>query len=164
MNLHSIERNSAQLGRLFAGLLAVILVTVIPLRGLARRSAEAQESYIEACLNSFVDEVAATHTVTLPHYELFLEQLAGTGVLLDCEITVIRHLKALENDDIYDAGYTDEVLKRLYSDGEYILDGQDMITVRLVCRKESTAMRVSHLFSSASEVQREYISGWKADG
>lgn len=173
MNLHSINRNCAELGRCFAGFLTIALLVLIPIRSLAGSEAASQESYVKTCLNHFVNQISADGRLTESEYDKLLGNLSAADGIFSVEIMITCHLKAVDektgseagnyeyDSDIYDVRYTDEVLEQLENVGECIIRDNEMITVKLVCIKESAASRISHLFSGDAGNGKEFVAGWK---
>lgn len=162
MNLHNIDdRNNAEIGRFFAGILGIVLLVMVPLRSVAVSEAETAKAYAETSVDEFVEEAGYSGRILLADYERLINRLESTGTVYEVEICVSEDLVTEEGVRLFQVSYTEEVLENLYAGMEYGLPPGTALSVYINPLKESVAERIAEMFMGNPGMRKGYCAGWK---
>lgn len=163
-----MKRNMTAIGRLFAGVLAILVITLVPLRYKAIRVTIAEKSRIRACLSETVSDVIRDGRIT----QSDLERLSSYG-RYRVELTTGEREEPVypyrgvdralfgEDDDIY--GYVltppgDNEL-RMAREGEIRLKYGDVFTVRLIQKESTVTERIANTLVNGIIIDEDMTDG-----
>lgn len=158
------RRNSAELGRYLAGLIAIVLVVIFPVRYIAKTGAESVDSNTQAALDDMVARIQASHRLTEKDYTDLMEAVNVSGAVYMLEISAGTRFYGSEDGeevrlDTPMMTYTNEIIDTICMNGSYEFGPGDMVTFRLVRKTESPASRIANAVFATSVSPSEFISG-----
>ncbi|MDO7904918.1 hypothetical protein Q5741_00655 [Paenibacillus sp. JX-17] len=169
------------LSKVFAALLAVMLLYIYPAAEAAQRQDDLSRLAARQAVTRFVDAVRTKGFITPLMYSEFTNELALTGNLYDINLEhqhlkyVPDYLDAAEPDTfqgsyqtVYDGYYNAQIFAKLYpgssvsEDGErrYLMTADDFFSVRITNtnRTMSESLRSMLLLSTEADASSIYIS------
>lgn len=158
------RRNGAELGMFIAGLLAIVLVVMLPLQYIARTEAESVSSNTQAALDDMVARVQGTHRFTEKDYADLMEAVGVSGAVYTLEISAGTRYYGADGDDgtrtdVPIMTYTNEIIDTVCSEGSYGFSPGDTVTFRLVRKSSSGISRIANSIVETGIEPQEFISG-----
>lgn len=150
-----------EIGRFFAGMLAILMLCIIPLRNAAIGSDNAAIRLAEIIADEFVEEAGYSGRISQEEYERFCRRLHGTGTVYEIDLFSAEHLVTEDGEDIYQVLYTDELLDLIYGGEGFCLTGNASLTVKIRPATVSVAASLANFLISGPTYGKEYITGWK---
>ena len=158
-----MKRNRSEIGRYAAGIIAVILLTIVPLRYLGAAEKGSAESHIQSALDGFVSECQDSGRITEDDYSRLRREISASGAVFDFEMSVGTSYYGMD-----DAGntvttrtfiYTGDIVDELADSGVYELNDGDTLTVKLTARTQTTPARCANLLFKTDVSTNVYTSG-----
>lgn len=158
-----MKRNRSEIGRYAAGLIAVILLTIFPLRYLGAAEKGSAESHIQSALDGFVAECQDNGRITEEDYRRLRQDISASGAVFEFEMSVGTSYYGMD-----DAGnmvttrtfiYTGDIVDELADSGVYELNEGDTLTVKLTAKTETTPEKCANLLFRTDVSTGIYTSG-----
>ncbi len=158
------RRNGGQIGIFVTGLIAIVLVVILPLQYIAKTQAESVNSNTQAILDDMVARVQSTHKFTEKDYLNLMETINISGAVYDLEISTGTRYYGIDDADDTRIDtpimtYTNEIIDEISANGYYEFGPGDTITFRLVRRTSSAASQIANSLLDTSIEPTEFISG-----
>ncbi|MCR5728415.1 MAG: hypothetical protein K6G24_13235 [Lachnospiraceae bacterium] len=134
------------LGRFVAGLLAVMVIVLLPLKLTGISEARRNENALEYALCLFYDGVSTRGKVTEKDFSELINMISFSGINCYVEIEMGTIIYGKEQS-VIEVSYTDELIGMIESSGDEGLDLKNRIlTVRAVQNRENLSMRLANMF------------------
>ena len=137
-------------GRIIAGMIAIILMTVVPLKIKGIREAERTENTIRSALESAFEEIKCSGTIEKKLIERLLKKISAAGMLCDVEITIGTIL----------VGRNGRVIRCIYPGiGETEDVRGKLVTLSVIPLKESFGIKLSNILWNSYIPSERFIYG-----
>ncbi|MBR4777095.1 MAG: hypothetical protein IK007_05730 [Lachnospiraceae bacterium] len=144
-------------GRIFAGILAVLLMTLVPLKMRGVKEAERTENAVREVLNSAYEDIRCTGVVDTELWERMNKRLGSLGFPYELDITigtvfVGRSEKAIR------CSYNNSMSESLETTGAVDVRGK-LVTVTVTPLKECFAYKLSNILWDSYIYPGPYVTG-----
>lgn len=162
MNNHiCYKRNKAEIGRFFAGIVAICFVLYIPLKFEMIKTYTISNNYAKDALTELSETIQCTGQIDVDAYERFINKLRLTGCIYQPDFSVGRRLKSVNEEVCYDIAYHCEIMDIVYAAGSYGINKGDLVTVRIIPQLDSFMTGIVSLFGNNSLFTEGYRIGWR---
>ncbi len=151
-------------GRIAAGVLIAVSLTLIPLVWVFNNFDLAQRSYVNNVVDSYVGEVRSTGEITEENYNQFLRDLSKSGMMFDIEIihkskTLVPAEAGDKNGDYrtsYRSYNKDDIFEYMNLDAhtgtddayDYIMKDGDSITIKVTSITDTEGSKFLRMITS----------------
>ena len=144
-------------GRIFAGLLAILLMTLVPLKMRGVKEAERTENAVRAVIESAFEEIRCSGLIDTQLLEKTNKRLGSLGFPYEFGITVGTVFVG-RNEKVIRCSYNNDLLENLHTYDEVDVRGK-LVTVYVTPLKECLAFRLSNILWDSYISSNSYVTG-----
>ncbi|MBO4420811.1 MAG: hypothetical protein J5783_03200 [Lachnospiraceae bacterium] len=133
------------IGRIVAGLLAVIMLTLLPLKMKAVHEAQRMENAIRSALKSAYEDIMADRSIDKEKWEKMINGINAAGVPLRVSITV-GSLLIGRNGKTFRCIYTDEILEEISEKGNAVDVRGKLVSISAEPVYEDRIVSIANMF------------------
>lgn len=136
------------LGRITAGFLAVIMLTMLPLKMKAVHEAERMENAVRSVLEAAYEDIMADRNLNKDKWEKLLNGLKSLRVPLRVSITIGSVFVGRTGKTLR-CTYTDEILEEISYKGNTIDVGDKLVSLSVTPVNENPVVNIANMFWSS---------------
>lgn len=144
-------------GRIFAGVLAILLMTLVPLKMRGVKEAERTENAVRSVLASAFEDIRCNGLIEIELLENMHKRIGSLGFPYELSIT-IGTVFIGRSEKVIRCSYIEQVSESMEADGAIDVRGK-LVTVTVTPLKECFALKISNILWDSYICSGSYVTG-----
>ena len=144
-------------GRIFAGLLAVLLMTLVPLKMRGVKEAERTENAVRYVIDSAFEDIRCSGTIDTELWERMNRRIGSLGFPYELSIT-IGTVFVGRSEKVIRCSYNEQIYESMTAYGTVDVRGK-LVTITVIPLKECFAFKLSNILWNSYICSGPYVTG-----
>ena len=144
-------------GRIFAGVLAILLMTLVPLKMRGVKEPERTENAVRSVLASAFEDIRCNGSIDIESLENMHKRIGSFGFPYELSIT-IGTVFIGRSEKVIMCSYTEQVSESMEADGAIDVRGK-LVTITVTPLKECFAFKISNILWDSYICSGSYVTG-----